>query len=86
MNSDLGAAFDGCFLDLRHHVLFRDVQVVSLPPKSLQLLAALVRNAGQVVTKHDIMLGTRREALVPSAINEPSEQVSQVEASRVNAT
>jgi DNA-binding winged helix-turn-helix (wHTH) protein/tetratricopeptide (TPR) repeat protein len=48
-------AFGAFRLDASKLVLWRDGEVVSLPPKALALLAALVRAEGDVVTKDELI-------------------------------
>ncbi len=48
-------AFGPFRLDVAKLVLWREREVVPLPPKAIALLAALVRASGDVVTKDDLM-------------------------------
>lgn len=49
--------FDGCRLDLSPPGLWRDGDLVSLPPKALDLLILLVSRRGEIVTRDEV-LGT----------------------------
>lgn len=51
-------------LDTDENVLLRGVERVSLTPKTLQLLEVLVRNAGRVVTKEELMGAVWSESFV----------------------
>ncbi len=57
-------AFGPFRLDATKLVLWREGEVVSLPPKALALLAALVRASGDVVTKDDLMARVWPDVLV----------------------
>jgi TolB-like protein/DNA-binding winged helix-turn-helix (wHTH) protein/Tfp pilus assembly protein PilF len=48
-------AFGPFRLDPAQRLLFRDAQVVSLTPKALDVLLALVENAGQLLTKDELL-------------------------------
>lgn len=47
--------FDPYRLDVRERLLLRGMQPVPLPPKLLDLLATLVRNAGRLIQKQDLL-------------------------------
>jgi DNA-binding winged helix-turn-helix (wHTH) protein/tetratricopeptide (TPR) repeat protein len=54
-------------LDLRKRVLWRDGELVSLAPKALDLLAALVAQAGDVVRKEDLLAEVWPDVVVEEA-------------------
>lgn len=47
--------FDGFRLDAAKLMLYRDGQEISLPPKTIETLAVLVENHGEIVAKNDLM-------------------------------
>ena len=47
--------FEDCTLDLRHGVLRRGDRAIDLRPKSFELLRYLVRNAGRLVSKDELI-------------------------------
>jgi TolB-like protein/Flp pilus assembly protein TadD len=51
-------------LDAMGHLLFRETQAVSLPPKAADTLLLLVENAGNVVEKEDLLKKVWPDALV----------------------
>jgi len=51
-------------LDHAERVLFRDDRAVPLPPKAFDTLLLLVRNAGHLVSKQDLLKHIWRDALV----------------------
>jgi len=51
-------------LDQAECVLFRDDRAVALPPKAVDTLLLLVRNAGHVVEKQDLLKHGWRNAIV----------------------
>lgn len=48
-------AFKGLTLDAERKVLWRDGEIVKLPLKAVELLAVLLRNRGQVVSKEELL-------------------------------
>lgn len=54
-------------LDVDSRALFRDEQAVALPPKAVELLAALVERSGQVVSKSQLMSLLWRDSFVEDA-------------------
>ena len=51
-------------LDHAERVLFRDDRAVPLPPKAFDTLLLLVRNAGHLVSRQDLLKHIWRDALV----------------------
>ena len=69
------ARFDAFELDEPNALLLRDGKVVTLPPKPFEVLCALVRNPGKLVTKDallDLVWGHRfvTESALKTAISE----------------
>ncbi len=58
--------FENLRLDMRVRVLWRGARVVPLPPKALDTLISLIRHAGEVVLKQDLM----REVWPDTAVDE----------------
>jgi TolB-like protein/DNA-binding winged helix-turn-helix (wHTH) protein len=54
-------------LDAAQRLLFRNGELVSLPPKTAETLLVLVRNHGQLVEKHDLMEALWPECFVEEA-------------------
>jgi DNA-binding winged helix-turn-helix (wHTH) protein/Tol biopolymer transport system component len=57
-------AFGSFKLDLSTHQLLRDGEPIALTPKAFDLLAALIRNRGRVMTKEDLMAAVWPNAFV----------------------
>src|SRR5574340_805871 len=56
--------FDEFHLDLRVRVLWRGSRIVPLPPKALDTLIALLRQAGDVVLREDLIARTWPDTVV----------------------
>jgi DNA-binding winged helix-turn-helix (wHTH) protein/TolB-like protein/Tfp pilus assembly protein PilF len=54
-------------LDARDHLLLRDGEVVLLPPKTFDLLLALVESSGRVLTKEELMKQVWPDSFVEEA-------------------
>src|SRR5688500_2988369 len=61
-------AFGGFTLDVGERRLCDGDRVVMLPPKAYDVLVALVRRAGQLVTKSDLIEVVWRDAFVEEGI------------------
>jgi DNA-binding winged helix-turn-helix (wHTH) protein len=57
-------AFGPFYLDPRERLLIREKEVVSLTPKTFDILVLLVENKGHLVTKEDLMKGVWADAFV----------------------
>ena len=60
-------SFGAFRLDASTACLWRDEQLLPLPPKPLAVLAYLVARAGQVVTKDELLEAVWPETMVPGA-------------------
>jgi DNA-binding winged helix-turn-helix (wHTH) protein/TolB-like protein/Flp pilus assembly protein TadD len=59
--------FEGYRIDADERLLRRDDEVVSLPPKAVDLLLALISNHGRVVSKDDLMASVWADSIVEEA-------------------
>src|SRR5262245_36227682 len=59
--------FGGYRLDLANRLLWRGNEVVALPPKTFDILLALVEERGQVLTKDELMQRVWRDNFVEEA-------------------
>ena len=65
--SDDAYTFDGYRLDPRARVLWREGELVRLPPRALDLLLALVERQGDVVSKEDLLRRVWPDTVVEEA-------------------
>ena len=60
--------FEGFTLDAEKKILWREGEIVALPPKAVEMLAVLLENRGEVVTKNELLEAVWGETFVEESV------------------